>query len=179
MWKKSGAWFYREMPNYTKPADAPLFLNSGDIGGDSVSPFCNGLPYLTGAGTSGTRSPFVLPVVYGSGQNSPQFSTNSPNQSSNPNRWRSSNSAGVLGRRSINGAQQNDAYDKISMYEGDDSRSVSTQKDNIIPSLASSSGVFGLGGNLLRMQNRNTDIVSNGTLPIKQLPIPTDQQQRY
>lgn len=159
MWKKSGAWFYREMPNYTKPSD--LLLNNS---------VCNGMPYLTGAGTSGNNSTF-----YGMNRNSPPVS--SPIPSTSQNKWSTGRTTDLsfrYGRQT-----QNDAYDKISMYEDDNI--IAKQKDNLTGqnNTIPATGMFGLGGTMLRMTQRPAEIALNGgATGTKPLPIPTDQQQR-
>lgn len=158
MWKKSGAWFYREMPNYTKPSDATLILNN------SNSSYCNGMPFLIGTGTCVNR-------LYENGRNSPQLSSLLINK----NKWPSGKTTELSSR--YDKFSQNDTYDKISMYEDD--TIISKQKDSttVLNNTIPATGMFGLSG--WRMTQRNAKISSNGIMGTKPLPIPTDQQQRF
>lgn len=154
MWKKSGAWFYKEMPTYVKPFDS--------VGRDSSLPLTNGTGFYGGGGDGDDAG----------SQQRPQ----SPRYSAGNNTAGRRSAEGNSGRRSASNqphsnhhssgmSPTHNAFGAMSIYDGPPASSSNNYRHPM---------PFQVGPNAQVTHNSFATMSSSN----RQVPIPPDQQQR-
>lgn len=174
MWKKSGAWFYREMPNFRRPTESDPGYNGLYGPSSSFSTnviMCNGGPTTPiNNNNSGRRSrgPGDYGNLSNSGGCSPVgLSNNRNNSGGHLGRIKTDNISNVQShKRSTTNAPLPNAFGALSLYKNNGSRSNNESPNNAFFPLY----------NPLSQSCGNE--LPTPTPSQRQLPIPPDQQQR-